>query len=348
MKAGVFHHFRDIRYQETHDIKLEKGSPFDVLIRVRAAGICGSDIAHYIGQNCDELPEGSIMGHELAGEVVETGEGVENVKPGDRVGIEPLIGCGRCGYCLQGDYYLCGDLKHIGYFHSGGFAEYTRAPHEKVHKLPDHVSCEEASTLDCYAVAVHGLQRVPVNVTDTVVIFGGGPVGLCMAQAVKAAGAGKIVIFDIADPVLDVSRKAGFDLVYNSTKVDPVQKVQELTGGFGADIVHDCAGGQAPVLEDAVKMLRGGGSLGIIGMRGSLPFDSVAAHFKEIKIQYVFSYGMWNYRTEFGIALDLISSGKIDAKALITHRFPLEKISEAFEVAMDKQGSGAVKVLLIP
>lgn len=348
MKAGVFHHFRDIRFEDVEDVKLEKGDKFDVLIKVRAAGVCGSDIAHFIGAHCDELPEGSVMGHELCGEVVETGGSVTNVKVGDRVGIEPLIGCGRCGFCLQGDYYLCSDLRHIGYYYSGGFAEYCKAPHEKVYRLPDNISFEEASTLDCYAVAVHGLHRVTVNVGDTVVVFGAGPVGLCMAQAVKAAGVKNIVIIDVIDGVLDVARKAGFEFALNSTETDVYKSVMELTGGRGADIVFDGAGGSAPILDTAVKMLRARGTLGVIGMRGELKFDSVAAHFKEIDIKYIFSYGYWDYKTEFEIALDLISSGKIDASRLITHKFPLKDIEKAFAAALDKKASNAVKVVLIP
>lgn len=348
MKAGVFHHFSDIRFEDVKDTALEKDDRFDVRVKVRAAGICGSDISHFIGAHCDELPEGSIMGHELCGEVVEAGENVTNVKVGDRVGIEPLIGCGHCGFCLQGDYYLCSNLKHIGYYYPGGFAEFTKAPHDKVYKLPDNVSYEAAATLDCYAVAVHGLHRVPVNVGDTVVIFGAGPVGLCMAQAVKAAGVKNVVIIDVIDGVLEVSKKAGFEYALNSIKVDVYKYVMELTNGRGADIVFDGAGGSAPILDTAVKMLRARGTLGIIGMRGELPFDSVAAHFKEIDIKYIFSYGYWDYKTEFEIALDLISAGKIDASALITHKFALKDIKEAFAAALDKKTSNAVKVLLIP
>ena len=348
MKAGVFHNFKDIRYEDVEDVKLEAGDKFDVLIRVRAVGICGSDLAHYIGLHTDLLPEGSIMGHELCGEVVEIGEHVTNVSVGDRVGIEPLIGCGQCRFCRQGDYYLCEDLRHIGYYYHGGFAEYTKAPHDKVYKLPDNLSFEEASTLDCYAVAVHGLNRVPINVGDTVVVFGAGPAGLCMAQAAKAAGAKEVVIIDVIDGVLEVSKKAGIALAFNSTKVDVYEKVMDITDGRGADIVFDGAGGNAPVLDTAVRMLRPGGTLGIVGMRSNLPFDSVAAHFKEIDIKYVFSYGCWDYKTDFEIALDLISSGKINAAHMITHRFALKDINEAFAAALDKQTSKAVKVVMIP
>ena len=348
MKAGVFHYFRDIRYEDVEDIKLEKGDKFDVLVKVRAAGVCGSDIGHFTGKFGDPLPKGSILGHELCGEVVEIGENVTNVKVGDRVGIEPLIGCGHCRFCLQGDYYLCNNLRHIGYYYPGGFAEYTKAPHEKVFKLPDNVSFEEASTLDCYAVAVHGLNIVPVNVGDTIVVYGAGPAGLCMAQAVKAAGVKNVIIIDVIDGVLEVSKKAGIELVFNSTKVDVYEKVMELTGGRGADIVFDSAGGHAPILDTAVRMLRPRGTLAIVGMRSDMPFDSLAAHFKEIEIKFVFSYGYWNYKTEFEIALDLISTGKINAKPLVTHKFELKDIDKAFTAALDKKASNAVKVVVIP
>ncbi len=346
MKAGVFHNIKDIRFEEVEDVKIEPGDKLDVIIKVGAAGICGSDIAHYVGVH--SLAEGSIMGHELSGQVVEVGENVTNVKVGDRVGVEPLIGCGHCRLCQQGDYYLCSELKHIGYFYHGGFAEYAKVPHEKLYKLPDNLSFEEASTLDCYAVAVHGLKRVPINVGDTVVVFGAGPVGLCMAQAAKAAGAKAVVIIDVVEGILDVSKKAGFEMAFNSMNVDVYQKVMEITNGLGADIVFDGAGGKAPVLDLGVRMLRPRGTLGVIGMREHLEFDSVAAHFKEIDIKYVFSYGMWDYKTEFEIALDLITSGKIDASHIITHRLPLKDVKKGFETALDKKTSKAVKVVLIP
>lgn len=347
MKAAVFHKFRDIRYEEVEDITLTEGDSFDVLIKVKAAGICGSDISHYIGQHTEELPDGSIMGHEFSGEVIEIGSNVSNVKVGDLVGVEPLLGCGQCGYCKQGDYYLCENLRHIGYYYSGGFAEYVKVPHEKVCKLPENVTCEEAATLDCYAVAVHGLRRVPVSIGDTVVVFGGGPVGLCMAQVAKAAG-GKVIIIDIVEGVLDICRKAGFSEVYNSMKEDVVRIVKEMTNGRGADVVFDGAGGNAPVLETAVKIIRPRGTLGIIGMRGSLELDSVAAHFKEIDIKYIFSYSMWNYQTEFAMALEMIKNGKVVPRDIITHYYPLSKVEEAFSVALNKKESNAVKVMLLP
>lgn len=347
MKAAVLYGKEDIRLEEVPDLGIIPGDKFNVLVKVKAAGICGTDIHFYNGLYADRVPKHAVLGHELCGEVVAVGDDVRHLKVGDRVAIEPLIGCGECVFCKSGDYHLCPDLKHIGKHYSGGFAEYTKAPEEKCVVIPPNVTYQQAALLDCYAVGVHALKRVPVSIGDTVVVYGGGPVGFCTAQVAKAAGAKRVILIDLIQEVLDVAKEVGIDVTINSSVEDPVAKVLELTEGKGADIVFDSVGGHAPILDMEVKMLRPQGKLGMIGVRQESTFVMSKAHFKEIDIIFIFSYSYWNYQTEFSIAMGLLETERVISKPVVTHTFPLSKVQEAFSTARDKANSHAIKVMVV-
>jgi len=346
VKAGVFYGPYDVRYEEVDDPILTGEDELDVLIKVEAAGICGSDINMYTGGYA--VPEKAILGHELSGTVVKTGEGVTNVKPGDRVGIQPLFGCGTCVYCRTGDYHICQSLLHVGIAHSGGFAEYSKAPAKNVYRLPDHLTFEEASLLDCYAVAVHALKKVPVSVGDTVVVFGAGAVGLSTAQATLAAGASKVAVIGIHDNVLEVANKAGFEHTFNSLKGDVKQYIMEFTNGAGADIAFDTVGRDAPTLRQALNVIRPGGVIGSLGYRYSGTLDYTEAFAKEPVIIFISSYSVWGVKTEFEIALQIMANKRVDANALITHRIELKDINKGLEMMMDKTQYGVVKIVVLP
>ena len=345
MKAAIFYGPKDIRVQE---IEKPKITSKEILIKVKAAGICGSDLHFYKGELPIKLDSGTVLGHELSGEVVAIGDEVKSIKIGDRVGVEPLIGCGKCVFCKIGQYHLCKDLKHIGYAYKGGFAEYTKVPQENIYNLPDNVSYEEASLLDCYAVSVHGLNKVRVKINDVVVIIGGGPLGITTAQLVKVAGVKKVILIDLLDEVLQVARKAGIDYVLNASKIDVVNEIRKLSDGMGADIVFESVGGEAPTLNQAVQMIKPGGTIGIIGLRNEGSMDFWSAHKKEISVVFIWSYAKWNIETEFKIALDLLGSKRINAAPLITHRYTLDEINDGFTAALNKKESKAVKVIIKP
>jgi 2-desacetyl-2-hydroxyethyl bacteriochlorophyllide A dehydrogenase len=348
MKAGVFYGEGDVRVEDVPDIRIEEGDAFDVLIKVRAAGVCGSDIHYYNGELPPDDFVGHVLGHELAGDVVAVGDGVTNVKVGDRVGVEPLIGCGECDWCKTGEYHICPNLRHVGYYYSGGFGEYSKAPHSKVFKIPDSISYDAATLIDGYAVAIHALHKSRLSVADFVVVFGAGPLGICTAQVAKAAGARDVVIIDVIDEVLETAKLAGIERAWNSTKRDIVSDILELTDGRGCDIVFETAGGNAPVIEPAVAMLRRDGYLGLIGIRESIAFDAFPPQTKEITFDYIYSYSMWNYITEYEIALGLIARGDINADPLVTHAYGLADFKQAFETAKNKRDSKAVKVVVRP
>jgi len=348
MKAAVFSEPKLIHVKEVPEPEIGLR---DVLIRIKAAGICGSDLHSYKENKKDKVRTYPFTpGHEFAGDVVKIGDRVTKVKVKDRVAVEPLIGCGRCGFCISGNYHLCPELKHIGVHFSGGFAEFTSAPEDNVYNLPDSVSYDDGALLDCFAVAVHAVHILQPHISDKVAILGTGAIGLCTLQVVKAMGAEKVILVGTRDSSLKIGEHLGADVLINATKEDAVAKINSLTDGKGVTIVYECVGGKSEAFVQSLNMVSRGGSLGILGLftepQTFTDFRSLLR--KEITIQFIYSYSMWKFLPEYQIALDLLTNGRLITQPIITHRFPLEKIEQAFEVAADKYKSGAVKVLITP
>ncbi len=340
MKAGVVYGPRDIKVEE---VEMPSPGPGEVLLEVKAAGVCGSDL-HFHRSDAPISPTGRIMGgHELSGRIAAVGEGVERIKAGDRIGVEPLLGCGECRYCSRGDYHICTKLKHPG----GGFREYTVLLEEKVFPLPDKVSYEEAAILDCLAVGVHAVHRGGVTVKDAVCVIGDAAIGLSTLEVARAAGAKRLALIGHHEGNLEIGRKVGADIAVNSAASDEVEEIMQFTDGEGCDVVFETVGGLANTMESAVKMARPGGTIVVIGMfRRPVQLDFGRLMRNEIDLVFSWSYSTWEGVPEFEIALDLLSRGELDAGSLITHRFPLDRISDAFEAALNKGESGALKVLI--
>jgi len=325
--------------------------PDYVLAKVRAAGVCGSDL-HFWKVPRPEIV-GRITGHELAGDVVEVGDAVTNVKPGDRVGIESVVSCGKCYWCRVGQYHLCPDLGKIrSATLARAFGEYVAGPSEKVYPLPDHVGYAESAIMDVYGTSVHAVNRTEIRMDQTVVIIGAGPIGMSLLDLVNVAGA-KGIITDIIDFPLEFAKKTfGAYETINTAKEDPVKKVMGLTNGRGADIVYECVGGRAATttLPQAVSLVRRKGKIALIGGLSSdlppLKLDWPKVHWGEIDIVPVSGFYFWGNDPEFQIVSDLLADGKLHATEMITHRFPLEKINEAFETAANKEKTKAIKVVL--
>jgi threonine dehydrogenase-like Zn-dependent dehydrogenase len=352
MKAALFYGGQDIRVEQVPD---PTPGPGEVVVRVRAAGICGSDLHGYrdASRGWPGLTRPYMTGHELAGEVVDLGPGVEGLAAGQRVGVEPrhLVGCGHCRWCRRGDYQLCPELGRIGGrpVYSTGFAEYSLESADKCYVLPDGVSIEEAAIVDVYAVAVHALHRVPVHLTDTVVVLGVGAIGLATVQVARAAGAGRVIAVGRRDAPLEVARQLGCDEVINTSQAGLVEAIKALTDGRGAEVVFEVVGGKADTLAQAVEIVAPGGRIGIVGSFVELQsLDSRLCMRKEVTLRWVWSYGTWDGVPEYQIALDMLAGQKVEAAPLITHRFPLDRIGAAFAAADDKRRSGAIKVLIIP
>jgi threonine dehydrogenase-like Zn-dependent dehydrogenase len=349
MKAALFYGGADIRVR---NVPTPAPGPGQVLVRVLAAGICGSDLHGY--RDSESKPEQPYLkGHELAGEIAELGPGVRGLAIGQRVGVEPghLVSCGRCRWCRRGDTQLCPELGLLGEqrVHSTGFAEYSLESAVHCYPLPEQVAIEEAAILDVYAVAVHAVHRVPVRPTDAVVVLGTGAIGLATAQVARVAGAGSVLVVGRRDAPLGVARRLGCDGTANAAQEDVPASVRALTGGRGADVVYEAVGGRADTLAQAIDCAARGGRIGVIGaFVESQRVDTKLCMRKELGLEWVWSYGLWEGIPEYQVALGLLAGGRIEVAPLITHRFPLARIRKAFAAADDKRRSGAIKVLVLP
>ena len=350
MKAAMFYGGNDIRVEVVPD---PVPGPGEVLVEIKAAGICGSDLHGYRSGPRPGRTYPSMSGHELAGVVAALGPDVSTLKVGDRVSVEPLhlIGCGECRWCRQGHYEACPVRgrttgERVG---SHGFAELDVAPEKNCYLLPDEITMEAASILDVYACAIHVAHRVPVKPSYNVVVVGAGAIGLSAAEAYKSLGARQVIVVDVADHALAKAKELGIDEVVNPAEVDVVEAVQDLTGGEGADIVIEAVGGRAPTFENDIHMVARTGTLGIIGMY-TVPqtLNSQEAMSKQMQITWINSYGAWEGVTEFQIALDMMVAGRLNPQNIITHRFSLDDIGAGFEAAVNKGESKAIKVLVVP
>ena len=321
-----------------------------VLAKIKVSGICGTDLRHW-KKHEPEL-ECKIMGHELAAEVVEVGSAVKNVKPGDRVVVETLLGDGDCDWCRVQQYNLCPNLYKVRMETiSRSFAEYLIGPATKFHILPDNVSDEEATLLDTFAVSLHAQQLSGLSLNNKVAVIGGGPIGLAQLQLAKASGA-DVILFDVVPSALEMATALGADQVVNIEQEDALSRLKTFTLGRGADITFECAGGPSmPItLPQALSFTRIGGKVVIVGGFEnddvSISMDWQQVQKSGITIIPSASYGFWGIYPEMTICLDLLAKGKINAKKMITHTFSLDEINKAFETAQNKKETGTVFVAL--
>jgi threonine dehydrogenase-like Zn-dependent dehydrogenase len=233
--------------------------------------------------------------------------------------------------------------------HSTGFAEYSLESAEKCYPLPNNISVEEATLLDAFAVAVHAVHRVTPTPADNVVVLGVGAIGLAIVQMSKAISAAQVIAVGKRDEPLVLASQFGCDRVVNINRDDLHKSVLDYTNRRGADIVYEAVGGDASTLASALEIAAPGGRIGITGsFSNPQPIDVMMAMRKELSLDWVWSYGTWHGVPEYQIALEMLMRGQLQASPLITHRFPLGRIGEAFAAADDKRSSGALKVLVIP
>ena len=322
-----------------------------VVVRVLASGICGTDLRHWKKE--EPHLECQIMGHEMAGQVVEVGPAVTNLQPGDRVVVETLLGDGTCEWCRVQQYNLCPDLYKVRMETiSRAFAEYVIGPATKCHRLPDHVSYQEATLLDTFAVSLHAQQLSGLKINDKVFIIGAGPIGIAQMQLAKVSGA-EVIIADKVDSSLEIAKSLGADKIINVQKEDVYQQVMEFTEQRGVDISFECAGGPSmgETLAAAVSVARIGGTVVIVGGfeegKTSIDMPWQDIQMKEIKLLPSASYSFWGIYPEMAMCLALMAKGKINAKDMITHVYALDKINDAFETAENKERTGAVFVVLM-
>jgi len=326
MKAAFLHSPRDLRLEEAEIPEVRRD---EVLIEVKANGICGSDIHFYeegrLGPFVVEKPY--IPGHESSGVVKEVGSEVDGLKPGDRVVPEPGIPCRRCAICRSGRYNICPE----GYFMSappvnGALAEYVAVPWDFVYKVPESVSFEEAALVEPVSVAVHSCKRAQLTAGDDIVIFGAGPIGLAILMVARTMGARKAVVVDLLESRLEVAMKLGAAGVVNASSEDVASAVASAMGKGGPRIAFDAAG--SPVTSAlAVDVVGAGGKAVLVGWPGQKRFAYPVERILELELDVL---GVRRYANAFPAAISLISNGLVNAGALITHRFPFERVVEAF------------------
>jgi 2-desacetyl-2-hydroxyethyl bacteriochlorophyllide A dehydrogenase len=351
MKASVFYGGKDIRVE---DVPTPTPGPGEVMFRVMSGGVCGSDLHPYRGESPYGTREPHQRGHELSGDIVALGEGVTGLQVGQRVGIEAkhLLGCGQCRYCKRGENHLCPSrgFRHGARQESHGFSQYDVCPADNAHPLPDHVTYDEASQLDCYACGVHALNRLRVYPDETIAIIGTGAIGITLGQVAKASGAGRVIMVGTRPAPLELARSAGAaDAGVAASDGDVVKAVLELTDGEGVSAVFETVGGGAPTIDQAIGMARRGGAVSILGVfTRPQEIDPRIAYSKELRIQWSNSFSSWQGVSEYATALQLMASGRLNAKPMITHHFGIDAIREAFAAADDKRSSGALKVMVHP
>lgn len=337
MKAAVFYGPYDIRIEERDVPKYGKN---DVLIKLRAAYVCGTDVHIYSG-NFD-VPAPLIIGHNYSGEIEAVGSDVRDFRQGDRVMVEPVRYCDECFYCQMGRYNICSHRVLPGMEKDGAFAEYTAVPSRNAFKIPEKVSFEEAAAMEPAAVALHAMDFAKPLIGEYVAIIGQGPMGLVQTQMARLCGL-KVIAVDLIPYRLELAKKLGADHVVNASRSDPVKEVVGLTGE-GADIVLESSGSVKGV-KLTTKLARPAGRIVIVG--SSRELLKHGPNSEEILTKELIVYGVAGSAWKYSLAMNLVAEGKIDIKSLITHRFPLEEIKGALETARRKE-KNVVMVLVIP
>lgn len=318
----------------------------EALIKVYCIGICGSDVHYYehgrIGRYVVKEP--IILGHELAGEVVEVGKKVANITVGDRVAVEPGVTCGQCDYCKSGRYNLCPDVVFLATPPvNGAWAEYIVMPSDYLFKLPDSMSYEEGAMLEPLSVGFHAMMRGKVQPFDRVLITGLGPIGLLAGQAAKLFGVSEIYGTDVVPFRRHLAMEMGFTAALDPIKENVQERINELTNGSGVTLVVESSG-NARAMADTIKLVRRGGRIVFVG----LPADSVIpmdmGQFIDGEID---AYGVFRYANTYPAAIQALQHSSLDIEKIVTHRFALTDTQAALEVAR-KEKDTSIKVMIYP
>ena len=342
MKALVLEGVKQFAYT---DVPIPEIAPDEVLVQVKATGICGSDI-HGMDLSSGRRIPPIIMGHESAGVIAKIGDAVHDWQVGDRVTFDSTIYCGECHFCRRGERNLCDNRRIVGvsteeFKQHGAYAEYVALPAHILYRIPDNLSFVHAAFVEPVSIAVHAVERSPIAMNDTALVVGTGLIGLLLIQVLKQTGCGRIIGVDIDDERLDLAHELGADVTFNSTDESVLKHIQDYTNGRGADIAFEVVG-ITPTLQLGINALRKGGSLTLVGnisAYAELPIQSVVM--REITL-----YGSCTSQGEYPVSLDLLAQGKVQVEPLITDVVPLSDGAAWFERLYNEKG--LLKVLLTP
>ncbi|WP_152655837.1 galactitol-1-phosphate 5-dehydrogenase [Oceanobacillus sp. CFH 90083] len=331
MEALTFYGMEDLRYEQKEKPELQKDD--EVIIEVKYAGICGSDLSRY--KKIGPLTPGNIFGHECSGVVKEMGSKVTNVRAGDRVAVCPQLTCGECEACKSGYFAACPNLLVIGAKQPGCFASYTKVPAENLLKLPDNITFEEAALIEPSSVVLHGLFQTQLQPGKTVAVFGCGTIGLLACQWAKLFGADRVIVIDIDADKLELAKELGADEVIKPDKnASTYSKLMQLTDDDGVDLAIEAAG-SVQTSEEVFAAPKKGGEVLFLG----IPYSDITLkrfYFERIVRQELTVRGSWNAVSapfpgrEFTTTLQFLKEGKLKIKPMISHYLPLKEGPDIF------------------
>jgi len=348
MKAAILTKPRQFEVREVDKPKCGSG---EVLIKVKACAVCGTDLRIFSGQKKIDVP---ITGHEISGIIEETGVGVKGHYVGDKVVVETVVGCGECDACKRGEENRCRrKYKAVGYQFNGGYAQFLLLPKPAVKqgciiKIPEHMSFEEASVVEPLSCVINGWAPFKIRPKGfTTAVIGAGIIGMLHVEYAKQKGA-KVILVNRSSPRLSLAQKIGLpvDTYVDAGACNPVERVRELTNGSGADVVI-CAASSKDVQEEALEMAAVDADVSFFaGTSKDDPYakiDTNLIHYNELHVHGANA----SNRSQYLEAINLIASGKVNVKKFITHRFPLEKITEALNT-LENRDMNAIKVIVDP
>ncbi len=343
MKALVLSAYKQL---ELVDMPRPQPAADELLIRIKACGICGSDVHGYDGSTGRRLPP-IVMGHEAAGIVVGVGNAVDNFRAGDRVTFDSTVYCGKCFFCLRGQINLCDNREVIGvstpgFRRMGAFAEFVTVPARIAYALPDNMSFTHAALIEAVSVAVHAVSLTPIALDDTVVVVGAGMIGLLTLQAARLAGAGQVFVADLDDARLAMAHSLGATETFNSRSGDVVAQILERTEGRGAHAALECVGVTSAV-KLAIDSVRKGGAVTLVGNVApviELGLQSVVT--RQIRLQ-----GSCGSSGEYPACISMMARGAIRVEPLLSAVAPLEDGAKWF-ARLYARDSGLIKVVLEP
>ena len=332
MKASVCYKQNDLR---TEDLPIPEISDNEVLIKMLACGLCGTDIQKIRG---DSVNKPTVLGHEVVGEIVKKGKNVSKFEIGDRVITAIHVPCFTCHYCNKGHYTICEQFR-TNNIDPGGFAEFIRIPelhlNHLTHKVSNNVTDEEATLIEPIACCLHGLKQADIRPNDSVLIMGAGTIGILHAQLAKIKGANKVIVSDMSKFKLQKALNVGCDYAINIREKNIIDEVNKITDGQGVDVIV-IAAGVSSLVADAVNMVRRAGKIIVFSGfdKNKLVTLDVSRFFKD-EISIIGTYSVTPY--EFPEALDLLEKRKLNTKEMITHVYPLNKLSEAIDISTNPE-----------
>ena len=343
MKALVLKAYKQFDCEE---VPVPEAGPAEVLVAVKACGICGSDVHGMDGSTGRRRPP-IIMGHEAAGVIASVGNGVTGWAAGDRVTFDSTIYCGHCEFCRRGLINLCDNRRVLGvscedYRQNGAFAEFVAVPQHILYRLPDGLAFEHAALVEPFAIALHAIRRAPPTLNDAVVVVGAGMIGLALVQALSQTGGGRLIVVDVAGDRLALAAKCGATNIINSSTGDALAAILDLTRGLGAALALEAVGVSATV-DLTLRCLRKGGAATLIGnVTPKIEFPLQTAVTRELTI-----HGSCASQGEYPACLDMLARGALRAAPLISATAPLGEGAAWFDRLYRKE-PGLLKVVLVP